>query len=131
MTMFYLDTVSLMRDVTRVITEALTEQNLHLAPKEAHVLAALYINDKQRPSDLAAAVGEPTTSFTPVLDRLEGAGYVKRQPHPADRRSVIIGLTEAGAKTARRCHTTIQSTETKLREDIRAWASLHTQQSQQ
>lgn len=34
---------------------------------------------------------------TALLDRLEAAGYIKRVPNPADRRSVLIVLDEAKA----------------------------------
>jgi DNA-binding MarR family transcriptional regulator len=43
-----------------------------------------------RSGDLARWSGLTTGGVTVVIDRLEKAGYVKRQPNPADRRSVII-----------------------------------------
>ncbi|HET6153496.1 MAG TPA: MarR family transcriptional regulator [Marmoricola sp.] len=36
------------------------------------------------------------TSVTPIIDRLESAGLVRRQPHPEDRRAVLAEITEAG-----------------------------------
>jgi DNA-binding MarR family transcriptional regulator len=36
------------------------------------------------------------TSVTPIIDRLEGAGLVRRKPHPVDRRAVLAEITEAG-----------------------------------
>ena len=51
------------------------------------------------PGELARWSGLTTGGVTVVLDRLEKAGYVKRHPNPADRRSVIVQpVTPAVAK---------------------------------
>ena len=39
---------------------------------------------------LAELSGFTTGAITGVVDRLERGGYVRRRPHPSDRRSVII-----------------------------------------
>ncbi|WP_246004180.1 MarR family winged helix-turn-helix transcriptional regulator [Nocardioides marmoriginsengisoli] len=36
------------------------------------------------------------TSVTPIVDRLESAGLVRRRPHPVDRRAVLAEITPAG-----------------------------------
>lgn len=36
------------------------------------------------------------TSVTPIVDRLEVAGLVRRRPHPEDRRAVLAEITDAG-----------------------------------
>lgn len=40
------------------------------------------------------------TSITNAVDRLETAGLVERTPHPTDGRAVLVGLTDAGRRTA-------------------------------
>jgi len=45
--------------------------------------------------DLAKQTGLTTASITGVLDRLEAAGFVRRERDPGDRRRVIVRL-EAG-----------------------------------
>ncbi len=47
------------------------------------------------PSDLAQLIGFTTGGVTTVIDRLERAGYARRQPDPADRRRQIVAITEA------------------------------------
>jgi len=37
-----------------------------------------------------------TGATTSLVDRLESGGYVTRQPHPSDRRSVLLELAPAG-----------------------------------
>jgi DNA-binding MarR family transcriptional regulator len=34
--------------------------------------------------------------MTSLIDRLEERGFVRRQPHPTDRRGVLLTLTDAG-----------------------------------
>ncbi|MGY1436792.1 MarR family winged helix-turn-helix transcriptional regulator [Streptomyces reniochalinae] len=38
-----------------------------------------------------------------ILDDLEGDGYVRREPHPADRRKNAVRLTEDGERLLARC----------------------------
>ena len=42
------------------------------------------------PKQLAEATALSTGAITGIVDRLERAGYAKREPNPADRRSVIV-----------------------------------------
>jgi DNA-binding MarR family transcriptional regulator len=43
-----------------------------------------------KPGQLAELMGLSTGGVTVVLDRLEKARYVRRQPNPRDRRSVLV-----------------------------------------
>jgi len=47
------------------------------------------------PTALARRLGITTGGVTSVLDRLEQAGYIRRQPHPGDRRRQVVQTTEA------------------------------------
>ena len=47
------------------------------------------------PTELARLLGFTTGGVTTVLDRLERAGYIRRQPDPADRRRQVVQITEA------------------------------------
>jgi DNA-binding MarR family transcriptional regulator len=50
---------------------------------------------------LAAATGLTTGAITGVIDRLERAGFARREPDPNDRRKVLVRETdEARARTA-------------------------------
>jgi len=42
------------------------------------------------------------TSVTNAVDRLEGAGLVRRLSHPSDRRTTLVEITEAGRSLAHR-----------------------------
>jgi DNA-binding MarR family transcriptional regulator len=49
------------------------------------------------PTELARLLGFTTGGVTTVLDRLERAGYIRRQPDPDDRRRQVVQITEATA----------------------------------
>ncbi|QCB52124.1 MULTISPECIES: MarR family winged helix-turn-helix transcriptional regulator [unclassified Rhodococcus (in: high G+C Gram-positive bacteria)] len=51
------------------------------------------------------------TSVTNAVDRLEAAGYVRRTPHPSDRRTTLVEITEEGRTLA------VDATE-KLNEQV-------------
>jgi DNA-binding MarR family transcriptional regulator len=42
------------------------------------------------PKDLSRVLGITTASTTSLIDRLVGSGHVRREPHPTDRRSLVI-----------------------------------------
>jgi DNA-binding MarR family transcriptional regulator len=49
---------------------------------------------------LAGATGLSTGAITPLLDRLERAGYVRRVRDTGDRRRVLVELTEEARRSA-------------------------------
>ncbi|GFZ88019.1 MarR family transcriptional regulator [Nesterenkonia alkaliphila] len=53
------------------------------------------------PTMIAQYLGISTASVTKMLDRLERAGHIRRHPHPADRRSSTVEVTEATQQAAR------------------------------
>lgn len=63
---------------------------------EVSALGELRQDGQLTPSELARRLGLTSPSVTSLLDRLEAAGLVVRQRHPADRRSVLVELTETG-----------------------------------
>jgi MarR family transcriptional regulator, organic hydroperoxide resistance regulator len=52
--------------------------------------------------DIAAALSLTTGGVSKLVDSIEGAGYCRRRPNPADRRSSIVELTPAGRKALAR-----------------------------
>lgn len=50
------------------------------------------------PTDLARQRMMTSGGMTAAIDRLERRGLVKRTPDPADRRGVLVGLTEEGRR---------------------------------
>jgi MarR family transcriptional regulator, organic hydroperoxide resistance regulator len=59
---------------------------------------ALELMGPSTPGELARFTGLTTGGVTVMLDRLEKGGYLKREPNPRDRRSVLVRLNPAKAK---------------------------------
>jgi len=59
------------------------------------VMLALWQDGVTAVHDLAARLQLSSSAVTPLVDRLEAAGFVTRA-RAADRRVVLVGLTEAG-----------------------------------
>jgi DNA-binding MarR family transcriptional regulator len=53
------------------------------------------------PNEIADRLILSRASVTSLLDSLERRGYVRRTPHPTDRRMLLIELTDAGRRIAR------------------------------
>jgi DNA-binding MarR family transcriptional regulator len=67
---------------------------------EAQARALRVINRYERPrmADLAQALEVVPRSITSMVDTLEAAGFVAREPDPTDRRATIVVLTAAGTE---------------------------------
>ncbi|HYX83346.1 MAG TPA: MarR family transcriptional regulator [Gaiellales bacterium] len=64
---------------------------------QAHVLQALHAaGGRQAASDLGRECHMLASTVTGVIDRLEHAGYVRRERDSRDRRVVLVTLTETG-----------------------------------
>ena len=64
------------------------------------ITAALSTINKHGPltlGDLAASERVAPPTITKIVDKMENAGLVQRQPHPVDRRVSLVGVTELGA----------------------------------
>jgi DNA-binding MarR family transcriptional regulator len=62
---------------------------------EMIALGIVQVDGRQTPSELARKLDITTASATELLDRLARAGLIERQPHPTDRRKILVGLTPA------------------------------------
>ena len=58
-----------------------------------HLLRAASTGEQVGPKDLSRVLGITTASTTSLIDRLVASGHVRREPHPTDRRSLMIVLT--------------------------------------
>jgi MarR family transcriptional regulator, organic hydroperoxide resistance regulator len=87
---------------THATLHALAAQvaDLGLTPAEINALANLADRRPRTVSELGQLIGSPPTTLTSVLDRLERRGHVTRNPHPTDRRALVVGLTPSGRRGA-------------------------------
>jgi DNA-binding MarR family transcriptional regulator len=92
------DLASVLRPSLLRLTRILRNQRADTSVTLTH-LSALVTLTKGGPmtaGDLAASERVQPPSMTKVLATLEQRGLVRREPHPSDRRSAIIAITDAG-----------------------------------
>ncbi len=65
----------------------------------AQTLAVVAAVQDCRVHDIVRALSITVGGASKTVDRLERTGLVVRRPHPSDRRSSVIALTDAGATT--------------------------------
>jgi DNA-binding MarR family transcriptional regulator len=60
-----------------------------------YLLRAQASGEQVGPKDLSRVLQITTASTTSLIDRLVGSGHVRREPHPTDRRSLVVVPTVA------------------------------------
>jgi DNA-binding MarR family transcriptional regulator len=83
------------REYTRWLQGEL--QQAGTTPARARLLLALQCQGPCRMSDISTLLGVTPRSVTKLVDSLEREGLVLRQPHPEDRRALLLRLTDQGA----------------------------------
>ena len=83
------------RQLRRRLGPVLRESGLH-SPLDLVVCRMLCRCGPVRVTDLAALVDLPASTASETVDRLVGGGMAAREPHPADRRSIVVRGTAAG-----------------------------------
>ena len=61
-------------------------------------IVALWEEDNQTVGALGDKLFLESNTLTPILKKLEGLGYLRRQRDPADERQVLVSLTDAGRR---------------------------------
>ncbi len=60
------------------------------------------------PTNITRELGISSASTTAMLDRLERSGYLRREPHPSDRRKVFVTLGDRPMEGLRRSGSEVQ-----------------------
>ena len=84
---------SLLR-LTRMIRNQRVDMSVSLTQISA--MGTLRKHGPMSAGELAACERVQPPSMTKVLAHLEERGFVRRDPHPSDRRQAIISITDAG-----------------------------------
>jgi DNA-binding MarR family transcriptional regulator len=84
-----------------------------------HGLAARYLatHDAVTSVELAQHLGMTKQSASEVVGALEAGGYLRRSPHPDDRRARILELTESGRRK-------LDSSRVRWQQVEERWASV-------
>ena len=91
--------VQIVDSTRRVIANAIlyshqVAERLGLGASDAQFMTLLEVHGPLTPGQLAELTGLRTGTVTGVLDRLEGAGFIRRDRDPNDRRKVIVSRND-------------------------------------
>lgn len=89
------------RIVERLRQELLRERGLSLAWYEVLMRLAAGPGGRQRMQELANQMLLSKSGLTRMVDRLEAAGFVRREVCPSDRRGTYVAITDQGLTTLR------------------------------
>jgi DNA-binding MarR family transcriptional regulator len=78
-----------------IFFNAQTADRVGLGLTDMKMLHMLQLYGASTPGRLAEWTGLSSGGVTVALDRLEKAGYIRREPNPADRRSLLATLVPA------------------------------------
>lgn len=73
---------------------------LGVEPREGHLLSYTTLYGPCPVSELSRVFGHKPSTLTGILDRLEDAGFLTREPNTEDRRSFLVRVTPEGARVA-------------------------------
>lgn len=72
-----------------------------LTPARTHVLWLVFHEGPRTQAELAVALGVSPRNVTTLVDGLEATGFARREPHPHDRRAVLVTLSARGEEAMR------------------------------
>src|SRR5579871_5738191 len=75
-----------------IFFNAQAAESVGLGLTDMQIVHTIQLYGPATPSKLAASTGLSSGGVTVALDRLEKAGYIRREPNPADRRSLLIHI---------------------------------------
>jgi DNA-binding MarR family transcriptional regulator len=78
-----------------ILFNAQVAEQVGLGMTDMQVIHILQLRGPSTPSKLGGWTGLSSGGVTVALDRLEKAGYIRREPNPSDRRSLLISLKPA------------------------------------
>jgi DNA-binding MarR family transcriptional regulator len=92
--------VSVVRSSVMRLSRRLRNQRVDttLSPTEGSVLGTLARCGPATPGELARKEHVQPPSMTRIIAMLEAKGLVRREPHPEDRRQVVVSKTEEAAE---------------------------------
>ena len=90
------DSQRLARSVTRLSRRLRQERHTELTPTQLSVLGTVNVMAPVTPTAIAEREGVRPPSVTRTINCLVDEGYILREPHPDDRRQVLVRLSDKG-----------------------------------
>lgn len=121
-----------------IFFNARAAESAGLGLTDMQMLHVLQLYGPSTPSYLAACTGLSSGGVTVALDRLQKAGFIRREPNPADRRSLLVALVPARLRKLNSMYRDVEKEtrtllatlpETDLKTVVRFFETLHAVES--
>jgi DNA-binding MarR family transcriptional regulator len=96
------------------LKQALAKEGIKITPAQTGILALLLENNGRTMTELSQALSIDNSTITGLVDRLENAGFLKRQPKAEDRRISLIYITPEGDRETRKAIITLQEVNKEI-----------------
>jgi DNA-binding MarR family transcriptional regulator len=97
-----------------IFFNARAAEHVGLGLTDMQLLHLLQLHGPSTPGHLAAWSGLSSGGVTVALDRLSNAGYVARDPNPADRRSLLVTLLPGRARRLQAMYVGVEAETRRL-----------------
>ncbi len=94
----------------------LMKENVQVTVAQAGILFLLKQKSGQSMSDVSKLLSIDNSTLTGLVDRLERAGFVRRNSNPGDRRALNIDITDSGIRELEKAKTVIR----RINEEIKS-----------
>lgn len=98
----------------------LAESGIRLTVPQATVLFLLMERDGRMMSEMGQIIGVDNSAMTGLIDRLEKAGFVRREAKPDDRRALLVRITPGGRNEAAAAAKTIHGVNEQIKANLKA-----------
>ncbi|MET7752845.1 MarR family transcriptional regulator [Micromonospora sp. NPDC005367] len=89
-----------------------------LTRARATVIWQLHRHGPTTQQQLARAIGVTARNVTALVDGLQDSGFVRREPHPSDRRAFLVHLTDTGRQVTKQLAADYEAGSQDLFSDI-------------
>lgn len=100
------------------LKNAMSESGVTITPAQSAILFLLKKKNGQTMSGLSSVLSLDNSTLTGLVDRLERAGFVRRNAGTADRRASHVFITDSGGEEIERARIVIRRVNDRIREDF-------------
>jgi len=100
--------------VDRILNEIVGASDISVADYLVLGVVRRSPDHRSAPTAICEVLGRTTGGMSLTLDRLEGAGLIRRLPDPGDRRRVVVEATDSGIELAKRVNADLHAWEDSL-----------------
>jgi DNA-binding MarR family transcriptional regulator len=100
------------------LKNAMSEAGVTITPAQSAILFLLKKKNGQTMSGLSSVLSLDNSTLTGLVDRLERAGFVRRNAGTEDRRASHVFITDSGGEEIERARIVIRRVNDRIREDF-------------